>query len=79
MNKQNFFNSIADLLELEGEIETNESTSIDEILEIDSLAHITIISYVMEKFDVELKAEKFSEIDTLNDLINLIGKDKFSS
>lgn len=79
MKKEAFFKEIEELLELEGELETNNSTTIEDILEIDSLAHITLISFVKDELGVELKAESFSELETLDDLVNLIGEDKFAS
>ncbi len=78
MNKESFFKEIEELLELEGELETNADTSIEDILEIDSLAHITLISFVKDEIGVELKAEDFSEFETLADLVSKIGEDKFN-
>ena len=78
MTKEEFFKEIEELLELEGELETNAGTEIEEILEIDSLAHITLISFVKDEFEVELKAESFSEFETLEDIVKTIGEAKFS-
>lgn len=78
MNKNEFFKEIEDLLELEGELESNADTTIEDIFEIDSLAHITLISFVKDELGVELKAEDFSNFDTLNDLVKAIGEEKFN-
>jgi acyl carrier protein len=77
MTKTEFYTQIEDLLELEGELETNDSTTIEDILEIDSLAHITLISFVKDELKVELKAEDFAKFDTLLDIVSTIGNDKF--
>ena len=59
MNKEVFYSEISDLLELEGELETNDSTLIEDVLEIDSLAHITLISFIKDELSFDLKAEDF--------------------
>lgn len=77
MNTYQFYEEIESLLELEDELETNESTLIEEILEIDSLAHITLISFVKDELGFELKAEDFSKFESLGDLVKAIGVSKF--
>ena len=78
MTKLEFYNEIAELLELEDEIQTNAETELEEVLEIDSLAHITLISYIKDEFGIELKAESFAKFVTLQDIVKTIGEDKFS-
>jgi len=78
MNKEEFYTQISDLLELEGELETNDSTLIEDVLEIDSLAHITLISFVKDELSFDLKAEDFSKFNTLSDLVKAIGESKFA-
>jgi len=77
MTKEEFFNQVEELLELEGELETNADTSIEDILEIDSLGHITLISLIKDSFGVDIKAEDFSKFDSLNDIVSKIGESKF--
>jgi acyl carrier protein len=78
MKAEEFFAEIESLLELEGELETNAETLIEDVLEVDSLAHITLISFVKDELDVELRVEDFAKLENLNDLINAIGADKFN-
>ncbi len=78
MTKEDFFNQVEELLELEGELETNGDTSIEDILEIDSLAHITLISLIKDSFGVDIKAEDFSKFDTLKDVVSKIGEANFA-
>ena len=78
MTKEEFFNQVEELLELEGELETNSDTSIEDILEIDSLGHITLISLIKDSFGVEIKAEDFSQFDTLEDIVSKIGEANFA-
>jgi acyl carrier protein len=79
MTKKNFFNQVEELLELEGELETNDETLIEDILEIDSLGHITLISLIKDSFGIEIKAEDFSQFVTLKDIISKIGEANFAS
>ncbi len=78
MTKDSFFTELEELLELEEELESNAETLIEDVLEIDSLAHITIISFVKDELRVELKAEDFSNFETFGDLVLAIGEDKFN-
>ena len=78
MTKEEFFNQVEELLELEGELETNADTSIEDILEIDSLGHITLISLIKDSFGVEIKAEDFSQFNTLEDIVSKIGEANFA-
>jgi acyl carrier protein len=79
MTKKNFFNQVEELLELEGELETNDETLIEDILEIDSLGHITLISLIKDSFGIEIKAEDFSQFVTLKDIVSKIGEANFAS
>ena len=77
MTKKDFFIQVEELLELEGELETNDSTLIEDVLEIDSLAHITLISFIKDELSFDLKVEDFSKFNTLLDVVNAIGSSKF--
>ena len=50
----------------------------EDILEIDSLAHITLISLIKDSFGVDIKAEDFSKFDTLKDVVSKIGEANFA-
>jgi acyl carrier protein len=76
MTKDSFYTELEELLELEGELESNENTLIEDVLEIDSLAHITIISFIKDELGAELKAEDFAKFETLGDLVKAIGVEK---
>lgn len=78
MNKSEFLEQVSEFLELEGELELTENTSIEELLEVDSLAHVTLISLIKDKFNVELTAEDFNQLETVKDIITKIGSEKFN-
>jgi acyl carrier protein len=76
MTQDSFYTELEELLELEGELESNQNTLIEDVLEIDSLAHITIISFIKDELGAELKAEDFAKFETLGDLVKAIGVEK---
>lgn len=78
MGKTEFYKEVEDLLELEDELEVNDETTVEDILDIDSLAHITLISFIKDELGVEVKAEEFSEFETLSDLVARVGSDKIN-
>jgi acyl carrier protein len=78
MKLESFYKELEELLELEGELDSNASTLIEDVLEIDSLAHITIISFVKDELGIELKAEDFAKFEILGDLVRAIGEEKFN-
>ena len=77
MKLESFYKELEELLELEGELDSNASTLIADVLDIDSLAHITIISFVKDEFGIELKAEDFAKFEILGDLVKSIGEENF--
>lgn len=78
MTKLEFLEQVSEFLELEGELELTEQTSIEELLEVDSLAHVTLISLIKDKFNVELSAEDFNKFENIADIIQKIGAQKFN-
>lgn len=78
MTKLEFLEQVSEFLELEGELELTEQTSIEELLEVDSLAHVTLISLIKDKFNVELSAEDFNKFENVADIIQKIGAQKFN-
>lgn len=78
MTKLEFLEQVSEFLELEGELELTEQTSIEELLEVDSLAHVTLISLIKDKFNVELSAEDFNQFENVADIIQKIGAQKFN-
>lgn len=76
MNKEKFFDLLKEIMELE-ETDLNEDTVLTDLVEFNSLAIMGIIALIDENFDMLVEAEKFEEIETVKDLINIVGADKF--
>lgn len=70
MNKNTFFEELKNTLEL-----TSEVTEITE-LHLSSLETLTVIAFVDENFDMQIKAADLKNIKSVNDLMVLIGNDK---
>lgn len=73
MNKQEFLNAIADILELdEGSLQGDEILA--DIDEWDSLAFLSVIAMADEEFDVVIQGDKLEQISTVNDLVALVSE-----
>lgn len=73
MEKTEFFRKLKDELELE-EDNLNENSS----LNLTSLMHLSLISFLDEHFGIRIKASDLKNIDGVDKLMLLIGKDKFN-
>ena len=72
MKKDFFYAELIQALNIKDEI-INE----DSLLYLDSLATLSIIAFVDEKFNQEIDTDKLTYIIKVRDLMNLIGTDKF--
>ncbi len=77
MKKEVFFEELAECLEIE-DVQFSESTILKELDDYDSMAVMSLIAFVDEKFNLELSAEKINGITNLESLMSLIGKEKFN-
>jgi acyl carrier protein len=71
MKKSNFFSELKDALMLD-DIEINETSEIH----LTSLSTLSIIAFIDENFDKQVKATDIKNIHNTSDLINLIGADR---
>jgi acyl carrier protein len=72
MDRQSFFEGLKDTLELEDKV--GEETQIH----LTSLSTLAIIAYVDENFEKRVKVADLKNVGTVSDLMDLIGRDKFS-
>jgi len=71
MNRQEFLDAIAEILELEeGELKGDEKLA--DLEEWDSLAFLSVIAMADEEFDVVIQGEQLEKITTVNDLVALV-------
>jgi len=72
MDRQSFFEGLKDTLELEEKV--SEETQIH----LTSLSTLAIIAYVDENFEKRVKVADLKNVGTVSDLMDLIGREKFS-
>jgi acyl carrier protein len=75
MTKTEFLNDFKDILETE--MDLNEDTLLDDIEEWDSLAAMSLITYLGETFQLNLTLDQVQQFKKISDILNLIG-DKLS-
>lgn len=71
MDRINFFNGLKDTLELDGVV--NEKT----ILHLTSLATLSIIVFIDENFDKQIKTADLKKVSSVLTLMGLIGMENF--
>jgi acyl carrier protein len=71
MKKSDFYSELKDALMLD-DIEINETSEIH----LTSLTTLSIIAFIDENFDKQVKATDIKNIHNTSDLINLIGADR---
>lgn len=72
MEKAAFFEEIADIFELDEDVDA--ATPIG----VDSLALLSLIAMFDENFGMQLTGEHVKDVSKVSDLMELVGKDKFS-
>lgn len=72
MNKQEFLDAIAEIVELdEGALKGDEVLA--DIDEWDSLAFLSVIAMADEEFDLVIQGDKLEQIKTVDDLVALVS------
>ncbi|MCX8533614.1 acyl carrier protein [Chryseobacterium luquanense] len=64
--------------ELKEEAAINPTTNFKELENYGSLSAVVILQLVEDKFDVKINPRGFRSVNTVNDLVDIIGLDKFS-
>ena len=75
MKTQDFLTKLADLLEIEDDLEPD--TNLKDYDEYDSMAIMTLIAFIHKNFDIQLTARKLNQISTVRSMMELIGTDRF--
>jgi len=69
------------LEKLQEELEEKEALTIDtnlrQLESYDSISLLSVIAFVDESFDKKIDANYFKDIETVSDLMNIIGKENF--
>jgi acyl carrier protein len=79
MKKEDFFSALQDVLEIDEDIEITEATNLKNMkhFELDSIAIMTLVAFVHEKFKRKFTAVQINSITTVRSLMELIGLDQF--
>lgn len=78
MNTQKFIDLLIEYLEIENKSITVD-TQLKSLPEYDSLGIMSIISLVDEYFSKTLSTQELDKIETIKDLMALIGKENFTN
>ncbi|MGC5744543.1 phosphopantetheine-binding protein [Chryseobacterium sp. NFX27] len=69
------------LEKLQEELEEKEALTIDtnlrQLESYDSISLLSVIAFVDESFDKKIDANYFKDIETVSDLMNIIGEENF--
>jgi len=77
MKKNDFYDKFLEFLEIESVSSINENTSIKDLEEYDSFFVLTIVAFVDDNFSIDLSAKQLNGIETIGDLMTLIGNEQF--
>lgn len=77
MKKVNFYRKFQEFLEAESVESFNSDTNLKNLEEYDSLMIMSIIAFIDDNFSTKLTADQLNDLETISDLIELVGKDKF--
>lgn len=76
MEKNIFFEELLECMEIDP-VEINENTVFIELEDFDSMAILSIIAFVDEKFEKTMSTEELQKVKTVRDLMELIGMEHF--
>jgi acyl carrier protein len=76
IKKDIFFEELLECMEIDP-VEINETTVFRELEDFDSMAIMSIVAYVDEKFEKTMSAEELRKVKTVRDLMELIGMENF--
>jgi acyl carrier protein len=76
MKKDIFFEELLECMDIDP-VKINETTVFRELEDFDSMAIMSIVAYVDEKFEKTMAAEELQKVKTVKDLMELIGIENF--
>lgn len=77
MTIKEFLVQLADLIEIEDELTLD--TNLKDYEEFDSMAIMSLVAFIHKNFGKQFNARQLNQIDTVESLVELIGKDSFSA
>jgi len=75
MKKAAFIKELPDVLEIDEEL--TEESNLKDFEEYDSLAVLSLVAFIDEKFGMTLSSDELTEVTTVRSLIELISEENF--
>jgi len=76
MTIKEFMVELAELIEIDDELSLE--TNLKDYDEFDSMAIMSLVAFVHKKFGKQFNARQLNQVDTVESLVELIGRDSFS-
>jgi len=77
MKKEDFYSKFLEFLEIESVKSINEETNLKNLEEYDSFFVLTIVAFIDDNFSINLSSKQLNDVNTVGELMELIGKEKF--
>ena len=77
MKIKEFCEKLADLIEIEDELSLE--SNLKDYEEYDSLAIMSLVAFIHKNFNKQFNARQLNQVDTIESLVDLIGKENFSN
>ncbi|MFA5615022.1 MAG: acyl carrier protein, partial [Methanoculleus sp.] len=71
-----FLTELAELIEIEDELSLD--SNLKDYEEFDSMAIMSLVAFVHKNFGKQYNARQLNQIDTVESLVELIGKESFT-
>ncbi|MCB5234429.1 MAG: acyl carrier protein [Candidatus Cloacimonetes bacterium] len=76
MTIKDFLTELAELIEIEDELSLD--SNLKDYEEFDSMAIMSLVAFVHKNFGKQYNARQLNQIDTVESLVELIGKESFT-
>ncbi len=77
MTINEFLVQLADLIEIEDKLSLD--TNLKDYEEFDSMAIMSLVAFLHKNFGKQFNARQLNQVETVESLVELIGKDSFSA
>ncbi len=77
MKKDEFYEKVTELLDLEDNITLSETTDLRNFEEFDSLAIMSIVAFADQQFSRRLSGAQLNKVTTVGSLMDIIGREYF--
>lgn len=78
MKYSEFYELFKEEIEIEQDLEMNLETELSSLDKWDSMVLLVAITFIDENFQKKILLEDFKDVETIKDIVSLIGVDNFS-